>query len=80
MIFCWIKKKLAGILCEGKLYQNHMEYLIIGIGINVHSFIRPKELESIAASIEDYTAIKKPRNELIDEVSYCFLLLLFQIR
>ncbi|WP_303970709.1 biotin--[acetyl-CoA-carboxylase] ligase [Faecalicoccus pleomorphus] len=59
------QKKLAGILCEGKLYQNHMEYLIIGIGINVHSFIRPKELESIAASIEDYTAIKKPRNELI---------------
>lgn len=58
-------KKLAGILCEGKLYQNRMEYLIIGIGINVHSFIRPLELESIAASIEDFTNIKKTRNELI---------------
>lgn len=75
MIFCWIKK-LAGILCEGKLYQNHMEYLIIGIGINVHSFIRSKELESIAASIEDYTAIKNSQRTDC-EVSYCFLLLLF---
>ena len=58
-------RKLGGILCEGKLQGKHFESLIIGIGINVHAFIHPQDIAPIAASIEDFSPIKKSRNELI---------------
>ena len=59
------EKKLGGILCEGKLQGNQFESLILGMGINVHSFILPDDIVSTAASIEDFIPAKKPRNELI---------------
>lgn len=47
-------KKLGGILCEGKLQQERFDSLIIGIGINVHSFIYPEDIASIACAVEDF--------------------------
>ncbi len=60
-------KKIAGILCEGaiELNTNQFEYLIIGIGCNIHSYNMPRELTNIAGSIEDYTNKKVSRNEFI---------------
>lgn len=61
----FMNKKLGGILCEGKLIGNTYESLVLGIGLNVHSFIRPDDIATIAGSIEDFVNIKKSRNELI---------------
>lgn len=58
-------KKIGGILCEGKLQQDRFDSLIIGIGINVHSFIYPEDISSIACTVEDFMPFKKPRNILI---------------
>lgn len=65
-------KKLGGILCEGKLFNGKFESLILGIGINVHSFIRPEEIALSAASIEDFVPIKKPRHALITKFLQSF--------
>lgn len=60
-------KKVAGILCEGKMMagREHMQAMVIGIGINVHPFERPSDIADIAASIEEYTGIQKPRQVLV---------------
>lgn len=60
-------KKIAGILCESALQINssNLDYLVVGIGINVHSIDMPDHLKEIAASIEDFTSKKVSRNELI---------------
>lgn len=63
-------KKIAGILCEStlKINSSYLEYMIIGIGINVHTYTMPNELVSIAGSIEDFTNIKHLRSTLITEI------------
>ena len=58
-------QKIAGILCESLFFGNRMKAMILGIGINVHSFKKPLDIASIAASIEDFVPIKKPRSILI---------------
>lgn len=67
-------KKIAGILCEASLEMNTatLEYMVVGMGINVHQFEKPKALEGIAGSIEDFTSIKKDRNTLIKEILNTF--------
>ena len=59
-------KKVAGILCEG-LYNYHskkIDKMIIGVGINVHSYKMPNELHKIAGCIEDYGKFV-PREKII---------------
>lgn len=58
-------QKITGILCESLFFGNRMKAMILGIGINVHSFKKPLDIASIAASIEDFVPIKKPRSILI---------------
>lgn len=58
-------QKIAGILCESLFFGSQIKAMIIGIGINVHTFERPAEIASVAASIEDFSPIKKPRSILI---------------
>ena len=58
-------QKIAGILCESLFFGSQIKAMIIGIGINVHTFERPAEIASVAASIEDFSSIKKPRSILI---------------
>lgn len=61
------KKKLAGILTELSAETDRINYVIIGIGINVNQseFDYPEELRDIATSLrlEKGTAVQ--RNELI---------------
>lgn len=63
-------KKIAGILCEASLEMNtaSLEYMIIGIGINVHSYNVPNELKDVAGSIEDFTNQQVDRNKLIKDI------------
>ena len=60
-------KKISGILCEGKMMagKDVMQAMVVGIGINVHSFERPADIADIAGSIEDFTNIQKPRQLLV---------------
>lgn len=63
-------KKIVGILCEASLEMNtaSLEYMVIGMGINVHSFLKPQELQDIAGSIEDFSKVKVNRNVLIRDI------------
>ncbi|MDL2276199.1 biotin--[acetyl-CoA-carboxylase] ligase [Breznakia sp. OttesenSCG-928-G09] len=67
-------KKIGGILCEASLEMNtaNMDYMIVGIGLNVHSQKFDKELHEIAASIEDFTSLKQKRNLLIHQILQSF--------
>lgn len=60
-------KKIAGILCEGKMMAGceNMQAMVVGIGINVHAFEKPDDIADIAGSIEDFANIRKPRQMLV---------------
>lgn len=48
-------RKAAGILCES-LYENgKSRYLVMGIGLNVHSTGFPDSLQQTACALEDFT-------------------------
>lgn len=63
-------KKIAGILCEASLEMNtaSLDYMIIGIGLNIHTYEQIEELKTIAASIEDFTDKIVSRNEIIHKI------------
>lgn len=63
-------KKIAGILCEASLEMNtaSLEYMIIGIGINVHTYQMPKPLSDKATSIESHSEQIISRNQILSEV------------
>lgn len=48
--------KVAGILCEASLEMNtaQIENMIVGIGVNIHSYSMPDELKHSAACLEDF--------------------------
>lgn len=45
------QKKVAGILIEGSVKQNMVEYVVVGIGINVNQQEFPHELQGKATSL-----------------------------
>ncbi len=61
------KKKLGGILLETGSTGNTLNYVIIGIGINVNTDISsfPREVRSIATSIKDEKGVYVKRTRLI---------------
>lgn len=63
-------KKVAGILTELNAETDRINYIIIGIGINVNqeSDYFPAELESKATSLRIETGQVMPRNKLIIEI------------
>lgn len=63
-------KKLAGILCEAgiELQSMSLEYMVVGIGINVHHINNSQFTNGIASSIEDFTDTFRHRNDLIVSV------------
>lgn len=67
-------KKIAGILCEASLELNtaRLEYMVVGLGINVHSIDFPKELKDTAGSVEDFTDKKVDRNLLVCDILNIF--------
>ena len=60
-------KKIAGILCESRLMagSENMAAMVVGVGINVHSFAKPSDIANIAASLEEFTDKQKPRQMLV---------------
>ncbi len=67
-------KKIAGILCEASLEMNtaQMEYLVVGVGVNVHDYVQPDHLQAIATSIETYTSFTHDRNTLASAILNAF--------
>lgn len=59
-------KKIAGILCESRMMagSENMEAMVVGVGINVHSFNKPSSIADTAASLEEFTDKQKPRQML----------------
>ncbi|AHF79760.1 biotin--[acetyl-CoA-carboxylase] ligase [Thermococcus paralvinellae] len=52
-------KKICGILSEGKYSENRVEYVILGLGINVNNEL-PKELKDTATSIREVLGFEVP--------------------
>lgn len=62
------KKKICGILTELTLKGTAIDYVIIGIGINVSNQDFPEEIRNTASSIFLETGKKPDREELIREI------------
>lgn len=59
-------KKICGILTESSLVENRINYIVIGIGINLYHQVFPADI--IASSIEDETGIVIDKDTLIGEI------------
>lgn len=59
--------KVAGILCEATLEMNtaQIENMIVGVGLNVHHYDMPKDLQTIAGCLEDNCQTFVPRQKII---------------
>lgn len=64
-------RKTCGILCEASLdFESGMlEYVVLGIGVNVAKMDFPEELKDIATSIENECGKPISRSRLIAEIS-----------
>lgn len=60
-------KKVAGILCEATLEMNtaQIHEMIVGVGLNVHSYEMPDSLKDTACCLEDDLPLFIPRQKLI---------------
>ncbi|MEW6510364.1 MAG: biotin--[acetyl-CoA-carboxylase] ligase [Bacteroidota bacterium] len=61
-------KKIAGILLEGSLKNNAVEYVVIGIGINVNQTVYPPDIAPRATSLRLQTGGEIDRMALLREV------------
>ena len=61
-------KKIAGILTESSVTCNKIDWIVVGVGVNINNKI-PKELEKIAVSLKEITKkngnVKKIFKEII---------------
>lgn len=75
------KKKLCGILTEASVESESgfVEFVVVGIGINVGKMELPENIKDVAISIENITNRFCDRNELIAEVLNQFELLYFDL-
>ena len=66
--------KIGGILCESEIEtnKNSIEYMVVGIGLNIHKTNFTDELITIAASIEEFTEDYKKRNTIINDILIFF--------
>jgi BirA family biotin operon repressor/biotin-[acetyl-CoA-carboxylase] ligase len=61
-------KKTAGILLEGSLKENAVEYVVLGIGLNVNQTAFPPELGERATSLRLQAGREIDRNALLREI------------
>ena len=63
-------KKVCGILAEAGIDAQapRLEYIVLGIGINVKRTAFPQELSEIAGSIEDFSDKTVSKKQLIAEI------------
>ena len=59
-------KKLSGILVETEYCKNILNYIIIGIGINVNQTKFPQDISDIATSLYISSGKKNDKNNIID--------------
>lgn len=66
-------RKIAGILAEGSSVGHQLEFVVIGIGVNVSLAAVPPELQAVAASLErelgravDRTALQEALIDALD--------------
>ena len=64
-------RKTCGILCEASMdfESGQLEYVVLGIGVNVARMTFPEELRDIATSIENESGAPVSRSRLIAEIS-----------
>lgn len=64
------EKKVCGILTESSFDASSasLEYVVVGIGINVERTVFPAELSDIACSIKDYSSKNADKSELAAEI------------
>lgn len=64
------KKKACGILCEAGLdfESGKMQYIVLGIGVNVGSMDFPPELDAIATSVSNATGREVSRSRFCGEL------------
>lgn len=58
-------KKLGGILIETKYLSERLDYVVIGIGININQEILPDDIRDIATSLSIETKKKYNKEEII---------------
>lgn len=66
------KKKICGILTEMSSEMNYINYVVVGIGINVNNEHFQKEIEETATSIYQQTGQKTERAGLAACIATCF--------
>ena len=64
-------RKVCGILCEASMdfESGHLEYAVLGIGVNAAAMDFPPQLQPIATSIENECGRSVSRSRLIAEIS-----------
>lgn len=66
----WKNKKLGGVLCEGSFSGDHLNYVILGIGLNIRhgkgDF--PEEIRSSATSLQIITEKKVDKDLLCEKL------------
>jgi len=62
--------KIGGILCESEIKANTniVDYMVIGIGLNIHKTNFTEELINTASSIENYSEHEEKRNNIINDI------------
>ena len=58
-------KKICGILCESSITNNNVNYLIIGIGLNVNQTNFNEKIKEIATSLKNELGCDIDKEELI---------------
>ena len=58
-------KKVTGILTEMRAEPDHVEYVLVGIGINVNMQTFPEELETVATSMAQATGKTYDRSQIV---------------
>ena len=61
-------KKICGILCESSITNNKVNYLIIGIGLNVNQIIFNEEIKDIATSLKNELGYDIDKDKLIEKI------------
>lgn len=61
-------RKLAGILVESVLVGSNIEFVIVGIGLNVHTRDFPEEIATVATSVALESGASPDRAELLADV------------
>ena len=64
-------KKICGILVESSTHKNMIEYIVVGIGLNVNS--RQRELLRSATSLREMLGEQKDRKQLLQDLLGGFL-------